>query len=140
MIVDLEEARDIKKITILPIALMVIIVGFLSGCNEEQNVDESNFIGSWSSVKFSAEYIENVSEFNITMTFFINNTVETVTTYPGDVIKTLSEYKVEKDKLYFTPMGELYNFSEIYNYKFSHGGNRLTLDYPGVVYIVLDRI
>ena len=127
-----------KHLLVIGIAILLLAVG-LSGCNEEQSVDESNFIGSWSSVDFSAD-IENVSEFNISMTFFINNTVLTVTTYPDDVFESLSEYKVEKDKLYFTPMGEPHNFSESYDYEFSHGGNRLTLRYPGILYIVLDRI
>ena len=128
-----------KHLIILGISVLLLAVG-LSGCDEEQCVDESNFIGLWSSVDFSAENIENVSEFNITMTFFINNTVLTVTTHPDDVIETLSEYKVEKDKLYFTPMGEPHNFSESYDYEFSHGGNRLTLRYQEILYIVLDRI
>jgi len=128
-----------NRLLLLGIIVLLLVVG-LCGCNEEQIVDESNFIGSWSSVDFSAENIENVSEFNITMTFFTNNTVLTVTTYPDDVFESLSEYKVEKDKLYFTPMGEPHNFSESYDYEFSHGGNRLTLRYPGILYIVLDRI
>lgn len=39
-----------KKIPILLIALMVISVGFLSGCNEENNSltdEESIFVGTW---------------------------------------------------------------------------------------------
>ena len=128
-----------KHLIVIGVVVLLLAVG-LSGCNEGQSVDESNFIGSWSSVDFSAEYIENESEFNITMTFFINNTVLTVNTYPDDVFESLSEYKVEKDKLYFTPMGEPHNFSESYDYEFSHGGNRLILRYQGIWYIVLDRI
>ena len=55
-----------KHLIVIGVVILLLAVG-LSGCNEEQSVDESNFIGSWSSVDFSAEYIENESEFNITM-------------------------------------------------------------------------
>ena len=53
-----------KKVTILLIALMVISVGFLSGCNEASNIlsgEKNKFVGTWKGSYFSITFFSDGS-------------------------------------------------------------------------------
>ena len=80
-----------KKMIILLIALMVISVGVLSGCTDNQIENElDKFIGTWIAVEFP-EYIENVSEVGATWTFTSDNSILITNIYKDNVSDLNSE-------------------------------------------------
>lgn len=131
-----------KKIQILLIVLIVISVGLLCGCNEQQKANKNDFIGAWRVVEIS---IGNASFGVITMTFYTNDTVYTENNYTGlehdfeeDVLGSWSDWELNDDRLCMTPQGTEY--TTCYGYEFSNGGNSLTLTYVGTVHMVLEKI
>jgi len=129
-----------KKIAILLIALIVISVGVLSGCIDNQIENElDKFIGTWIAVEFPV-YIENVSEVSVTWTFTLNystffnsNTIYITNIYKGNVSEAVHGFKVydENSTLCVTPPNLPYDFSMCYTYIFSNENTILTLKYLG---------
>ena len=99
-----------KKITITLIALMVISVGFLSGCNEISNSlsgDESRFVGTWN---FEFEGLFETK--NYTFTFFSDGTCS-ASGFFG------SNYEVKDEKLVFWQYMDGNKLQTPYTYSFS---------------------
>ena len=95
-----------KNLIILVIAILLICVGFLSGCNE-QSSEESKFLGTW---------IDDTGE----TTIFHEN--GTTTSILGDLQGT-GTWKLENDRLIITFQGLILTF----DYSFSNNDETLTL-------------
>jgi len=131
-----------KKIAILLIALIVISVGVLSGCEEQRSANKNDFIGTWRVVEMS---MGNVSFGVITMTFYTDDTLYTENNYTGlehdfeeDVLGSWSNWEVEDNRLCMIPQGTEY--TTCYGYEFTNGGNSFTLTYVGTAFMVLEKI
>jgi len=134
-----------KKIAILLIALIVISVGVLSGCTDNQIENElDKFIGTWI-VEFPV-YIENVSEVSVTWTFTLNhstvfnsNTIYITNIYKGNVSEAVRGFKVndENSTLCVTPLS---GFSICYTYIFSNENTILTLKYLGNQFMKFNKV
>jgi len=131
-----------KKVSILLIALMVISVGVLSGCEEQRSANKNDFIGTWRVVEIS---MGNVSFGVITMTFYTDDTLYTEHNYTGlehdfeeDVFGAWFNWEIEDNRLCTTPQGTEYTTCS--DYEFTNGGNSLTVTYIETVLIVLEKL
>ncbi|UCF13071.1 MAG: hypothetical protein JSW06_02140 [Thermoplasmatales archaeon] len=108
-----------KKITILLIALMVLSLGFLSGCNEQD--EKNSFIGAW------LMKIPENPDLEIILTFFTNGSVKReITLVVTRLIKTeWSNYEIKNDEICGLPQFD-YNQTCLY-YEFSNSNNILNL-------------
>ena len=104
-----------KKTIILLIVLMVISVGFLSGCNESegdsQSSEENRFVGTW---KTNNVYMT----LGTTMTFFSDGTCSYV---------LAPNYEVKDEKLVFFMHPDGDKIQYFYDYSFSDNDTKLTL-------------
>lgn len=103
-----------KKIVILLIALMVISIGMLSGCNESTgdilSSEEKRFVGTWK----TTDPVGN----NIAITFFSDRTCAGFV-YPN--------YEVKDEKIVFSMYVEGNKIQLIFDYSFSDNDIILTL-------------
>ena len=109
-----------NKLVILLIVLMVIEVGFLSGCNESTfKSDKEKFVGTW---------VFSLTDATITYTFLSDDTLTIVGTYEGVIEDTTNgTWKILDNKLVLTTEE---NTGSV-DYSFSDDGKTLTLTLSG---------
>ena len=113
-----------RKITILVIALMVISVGFLSGCNESdgdsQSSEENRLVGTWKA--------DNIyTTLGKTVTFFSDGTCSTSDILPISGLRGV--WEIKDDKLVITHQHSIINST--YDYYFSENNSKLHLKNVG---------
>lgn len=87
-IVDLEKVKEMEKATILLIALIMIGVGFLSGCNEQTPTENS--ISNWEKEQAEIERLKD--EFETAMESVAGDFVDESSGYNYDTSKVEEDY------------------------------------------------
>ena len=117
----------LKKYT-LSIALSILIISCLSGCNENSNnINKEKFIGVWHTYYYDSA---NDISYDITYSYYANNTAKAIyIIYIDNESEDLTfwvEYTITKSELCHTYVDDP-SVSTCYDYIFSNNDTKLTI-------------